>query len=454
MKEPAEERHDGNTQSVLSNRFPLRFLLVSLGCSLLLIGNTLPWPCSPSPDPWPDCYPLIIHDASAALFTAFLVIGILLIALTINLSGSPSDFIVWLILLLVPYLLFIARLRPDTFSGKMYFPLVDVNQDLGGPSFFVMPVSLIVAWLALRPKAFHKKLRKLATISLLALLSLTVYFLVLMGNRSYQITVSSFIEHQGILRTGPLLILAGGIFLLGAEYGGIRRDRKRAVGREGTARVTATHPQQVNKVGFWSALLASASPIMLIVLSLFAIYSPVERRYDVGVYYLFSFFTEGFILLLPISFIVLMACICYYAPPGKKIWARVGLFFAIVFTLVDAIITLSIPPQLYERLATSFPILQRYGALGFLSFAFVSLALLFILPVFNKGGIEVVIRWCFIILGMLTFAGGLDYLLTSARIPVLAGFTSLIGEYLVFPVAMALIAVVFRRAEGEGVERN
>jgi len=375
----------------------------------------------------------------------------------VNLLRSPLDTLSWFSIWLMVYLLFVARLRPDPFVGRMYFPLVSVNEHLGGPSFFVMPNSLLASWLALRPAALQRKWRPLAIIVLLMLISLTAYFLVLMGNRPFKVTVASFVEQEGILGTGPLLILAGGVVLLGAEYVGTRRDRTRAAAREGATRRTATGPRRVNKVGFWSALLASASSVTGIVLSLFEAYSPVMQRYDQGVYSLIEGLKAGAAVLIPISFVVLMACISRSAPPEKKIWARVGLLLAVVYAfmhLVNAYLYLLFSrssPQVYGRVATSYPILLSLGAM---SFAFLSLALLLALPVFRRGGIERVVRWCFVLLVLLECVSGLGYLLSSARLPILAMLPNLIAQSVVFPVAMALVAVAFRRRESQDERRG
>jgi hypothetical protein len=455
MKEPAEDRHNGDTSSVLSDRIPFRAILAWLGCFLLLRGNALAWPCLPAAQSWPDCYPLTILFVSAAQLTIFLAIGILLIALAVNLLRSPLDLVYWLVLLLVPYWLFVARLRPEpVFGGRL--PLVRVNQQLSGPSSVVMPMSLIVSWLALRPRSLRRKWRLLATVLLLVLLFLTAFFLVLMGNRPYQVTIPSFVEHAGILGTGPLLILAGGVLLLGAEYVGHARERTRAVTAEKVIGATTAKPKRANDVGFWSALFASPSSIMVVVTSLFGVSSGMQG-YDVGTYYLTSGLRAGAILLLAICFVVLIASICHYAAAEKKTWTRVGLVSAIAYAVtygVNAYLYSSIwrmSPQVYGRLATSLPILRRFGALGALSLPFASLALLLTLPVLRRGGLEQVIRWCIVGIGVLTVINGLGYLLSGVHVPALSVLAGAIAQSVLFPVAMALFATVFRCRESASV---
>jgi hypothetical protein len=382
----------------------------------------------------------------------FIATGIVLIVLAVNLPSQPWDYTCWLATLLIPYVLFVARLRPDSFIGEAYFPLANVNRELGGPSSFVMPVGLAAVWLALRPRPLQRKWRILVTLAFLALLSLTGYFLVYMGNRPFQVTVSAFVDRAGIVRTGPLLILAGGVLLLGAEYvveGG--RQTRRAVAHARSFVATATEQKRTHSVGFWSAAVACASTILPFAISLLGSGSPMSGPYDAAVSRLMDALRVAIAILPPVSFAALMASICQYAPPERKVWSRVGLVFAIAYLLLSATSTYAYSPtsrisrQLYERIAESLPILHRFATFGVLRFAFVSLALLLALPTFHRGGIELAIRWCSAIIGVLTLLNGAGYLLTNDLIPTLSLITYAVAQYVAFPVAMALIAVLFGR---------
>jgi hypothetical protein len=451
MSETANGKPDAITLNAPNYRIPIRIVLVTLGCFLLLRGNTLPWPCLPPPEAYSYCSPLLIDAASAAQLTLLLVTGCLLIALAVNLLFTPMDFVLWLVLLAIPYVLMVARLRPLVFLDQvaMYTPLVGVNDKLSGPSYLVMPLSLLAAWLTLRPRSLHKKWRSLAIIVLWAVSALTVYFLVLMGNRPYQVTVATFVQRQGLLSTGPLLILAGATFLLGAEYLASGRERMRvAAPKTGSAAAT----QRVNALGFWSALVALVSSVLPILTSLTLDRTPLMDRYDAGVYFLVNALRAGVSLLLPISVVVLMVSLCLSAARAKRIWPQVGLVFALVYAIMQvAAAFLQFVPstgafELYRRLLTIFPFLSRYDSYATLTFAFLCLACLFSLPVFNKRGLELAVRWCFVTMAGLTVISGMAYLLTNDRIPMLTITLVPLAEYIVFPVAMALVAAVFRSA--------
>lgn len=73
------------------------------------------------------------------------------------------------------------------------------------------------------------------------------------------------------------------------------------------------------------------------------------------------------------------------------------------------------------------------------------LAALFALPVLAKGRIELVIRCCFAINAVFTILGGVAYVVSSNPLPVLV-LASLGIWAVAFPIATALLAVLFRRA--------
>jgi hypothetical protein len=453
MSETANGKPDAITLHAPNYRIPVRILLVTLGSFLLLRGNTLPWPCLPPPEAYSYCSPLLIDAASAAQLTLLLVTGCLLIALAVNLLFTPMDFVLWLVLLAIPYVLMVARLRPFVWLEQVatYTPLVGVNDKLSGPSYLMMPLCLLATWLTLRPRSLHSKWRWPAIIVLWVVVALTVYFLVLMGNRPYQITVAAFVQRQGLLSTGPLLILAGAIFLLGAEYLASGGERMRVAAPK-TGRAAATH--RVNALGFWSALVALVSSALPILVFLIMDRTPLVKRYDAGVDFLVNALRAGLALLLPISVAMLMVSVCRWASRAKRIWPQVGLVFALVYAVMQVTVAfLQFVPsigafELYRRLLTIFPFLSRYDSYATLTFAFLCLACLFTLPVFNKRGLDRAVRWCFVIMAGLTVIGGGASLLTNDRIPTLALFLIPIAEYIVFPVAMTLVAAVFRGARG------
>jgi hypothetical protein len=369
---------------------------------------------------------------------------------------GPWSYIPWLLLLPLPYFVFVARLRSEPiFDSTFHFPLAEVNQHLGGPSSVVMPICLIASWLALRPEALRRKWRLVATVVLVVLLLLTVYFLWSMGHRPYQPTVSSFVRAAGVLRTGPLLILAGAVLLLGSEYaaGGLVRRRE---GGPGEAKVAVPAPTRRYRVGFWSAVVACACSILPTLLMLFEQSASSMGRYDSALFALTGALEEGARYLLPVSVVVLVASICYYTPPGKTVWARMGLFFAVVYALTSVgLSVVSESYDLYKQVLESLPFLGKWGGLGAASWVFLGIALLLLLPVFVGGRIQSAVRWCFVVFALLVASSALGYLLSAERIALVPSLLGAIAEWLVFPVAMALVAVSFQRlGSGNGLKSD
>jgi hypothetical protein len=183
---------------------------------------------------------------------------------------------------------------------------------------------------------------------------------------------------------------------------------------------------------------------------LFDSYSLSMQRPDASVLILFSVLRRSAALLLPVSFVVLMASLFHRASPRNRIWARLALSSTVVHVLIIAAnyflysYVARVSPDLYRSATTSLPVLRRYGAVDALGFTFVSLALLLTWPIFHRGGIEMAIRCCFVLISVLTVASGLGYVLTTDRVPALS-VLSLVAHYLIFPLTMAFVAAALKR---------
>ena len=435
-----------------------RVILTYLGYILLLIGNTLPWPCR-SGMFTPDCTVLKTYNLEESIIGILLVVGLLLIPLAVNLLKYPLNFIAWLSFWLFIYLLIIARLFYWSFADY-WFQLIDVNRNLIGPTYLIFPVSLIAIWLSVRPKAIQKRWKVGVAICLVVLILLTSYFFVLSGHRIYQDNLlESPFPDGNILGAGPLLILLGAVFLLTSEFVEMRRDMNKADTEKATkVQAASIKPKKAHNIGYWSAIIVTVSSILpTIFILVWGFALPTHQsNYDVNL--LFNCLYGGISLLLPLSFIVLMVSITNYAPSEKKVWTRIGLFLAIMYAITGACnfylntIAIRSYPQIHSLLMTTFPILTRSEARSALSFALVGLAGLFILPVFHRGGIELAIRWCFAIIGVATAISCFGFVLSNNRGPELATLPILGAQFIIFPVATTLLAVVFRRAEKMGLE--
>ncbi|MCR4391520.1 MAG: hypothetical protein NUV94_01785 [Candidatus Acetothermia bacterium] len=199
-------------------------------------------------------------------------------------------------------------------------------------------------------------------------------------------------------------------------------------------------PRIVLKIGFWSAIFTTAWIIVFdIAIALGA--SGVPTR-SVAV---------GASLLLALSFIVLMASIHSYASQEKKVLSQIGLSFAIVYAALliwNYYLQLTVVhtnPHLYAWLTMDFTPDTAFWSLETIGYTLMGLAALFALPIFARGRIERVIRGCFVANAVFTVLGGIGYVLSNNPLHVLV-LASLAVWAIAFPLATALLAVVFKRA--------
>ena len=206
-----------------------------LGCILLLIGNSLPWPCIALDAR--DCSVLITFNLNDSWYGILLVAALLLIPLEVNLLKSPLNYVCWFSFWLLIFLLIGPSLYPVTIDSKVWFylPLVTINHNMAGPSSLVMPLSLITLWLVIRPKNLQMVWRFGTIVGLVVLMLLTGFFFISLGQsvNRFALSPSPFPE-MGIFGSGPLLILIGGVLLLGSVFFEMRRDRKKAAPEEAT----------------------------------------------------------------------------------------------------------------------------------------------------------------------------------------------------------------------------
>lgn len=196
----------------------------------------------------------------------------------------------------------------------------------------------------------------------------------------------------------------------------------------------------VHQIGFWSALLTTAWIIIFNIAIALGVAGVPTRSVAVGSS-----------LLLAFSFIAVMVSIHNYAPPERKIWSQIGLSFVIVYAALltwNYYLQLTVVrnnPQLYEWLTMDFTPDTAFWSLETVGYTLMGLATLFALPVFNGGGIERAIRWCFGINAVFTVLGSIGYILSGNPLHGLV-LASLGVWAIAFPVATALIAVIFKRA--------
>jgi hypothetical protein len=202
----------------------------------------------------------------------------------------------------------------------------------------------------------------------------------------------------------------------------------------------STIPQVVLQIGFWSALLTTAFILIFnIAIALGASGAPTRSL------------AVGASLLLALSFVVLMSSIHSYAPQEKKVWSQIALSFATVYAALliwNYYLQLTVVrtnPLLYSWLTMEFTSDTAFWSLESIGYSLMGLAGLFALPVLAKGRIELVIRWCFALNAGFTTLGSIGYVMSGNPLHVLV-LASLGIWAIAFPIATALLAVVFRRA--------
>jgi hypothetical protein len=203
----------------------------------------------------------------------------------------------------------------------------------------------------------------------------------------------------------------------------------------------STIPQVVFQISFWAALLTTVWILIFnVAIALGAAGAPTRSL------------AVGASLLLALTFVVLMVGLHHYAPQEKKIWSQIGLSFAILYAallLWNYYLQLTVVrtnPFLYSWLTMDFTSETAFWALESIGYALMGLAALFALPVLAQGRIELVIRWCFAVNAVFTILGSIGYILSGNPLHILV-LISLGIWAIAFPIATALLAVMFRRAQ-------
>jgi len=228
--------------------------------------------------------------------------------------------------------------------------------------------------------------------------------------------------------------------------------------RQNPARKTSTARQTAIALGFWSAVFASVFTIAFVVLAIVTVLVfPLKSWSGIQNY------AENFNLiemanyipatLLAPTVVILMACILSITPETKRVYSLIALAFASVYAAI-------IPTNYYLQLFVVRLNLQSgtldglsllaqpnlhsvFFALETIGYAFLSLATLFVSPVFSGGKLESWIRRLFIVSGAL---GILGVIVAPFDQPYLI-FAGLGIWSLAFPISTILLSIFFRRAQ-------
>jgi hypothetical protein len=199
----------------------------------------------------------------------------------------------------------------------------------------------------------------------------------------------------------------------------------------------------INRLGFWSALLAAVSATVFSVMALLEMVDAIPQLLGVRLIYASS-------LLLAVTVVVMMSSIHHTVSGDQRVWSFTGVIFAVLYASqvsVMYIVQLFVFLPKAQRgtlseservlLADTFgTFLQAVDGLGYL---FLGLATLAIAPVFTGDRLARWIRRFFVANGIITVPVFLTYFVDPGFLP-LAGLW--VGAV---PVSTFLVAVSFRR---------
>jgi len=213
----------------------------------------------------------------------------------------------------------------------------------------------------------------------------------------------------------------------------------------------------VNRIGFWSAILTTVWTIWFIVA--FGYYmSSLPSKWPGIEAFAASFEPIPYIawvipcLLLVLTFPVMVSCIHYYAPDDKKIWSLLGLVFAVMYGAVLSTNYWLLLTVVRESILSGYTEGLEWFVIGSphsitntiegIGYGFMGLAAIFVSQIFSGDKLERWLRWLFIVNGVAGIAG---VILGGLGI-IMATMVSLAVWCVTFPVATAMVAVLFKRA--------
>jgi hypothetical protein len=201
---------------------------------------------------------------------------------------------------------------------------------------------------------------------------------------------------------------------------------------KGMAQTDPANKNYVYELGLWSAVVAT---ILVTIAGITATASIQPFATIIG-------------FLLTPTFLVVMACIHCYASESKKVFSLVGLSFAIIYA---TLISLNYFIQLTFVNQSTFDVSifsmtnpqSMMWVIEVLGYFFMGLATLFAAPVFGSGRVEKIIKWLFIVNGILGIGALLGY---GMNVPLEIMLGGLIVWDIVMPVSTALLAYLFWNA--------
>ena len=172
--------------------------------------------------------------------------------------------------------------------------------------------------------------------------------------------------------------------------------------------------KSVNKLGYWSAVLASVFSVAYVIGQLAEWFGLMGSgggpENDSTWYGLVILLVPS--LFLGVSFVVMMGCVHRHAPADRRIWSQTGLVFATMYgTLIcmNYFVQLTlVAPALYRSDVSDsvrpflFNVFNSFTySVDLLGYSFMSLSTLFAAFVFIGSGLQKTVRWFLVANGLI-----------------------------------------------------
>jgi hypothetical protein len=200
----------------------------------------------------------------------------------------------------------------------------------------------------------------------------------------------------------------------------------------------------INRVGFWTALLAFTATIAYVVVQLLQIYAAIDYPWDERLIY-------GTSLCIVIPFTLAMLAFHYVTPQERRFWSHAALIFSVfyaVFVTANYVVQLAtVIPSTLKGAAEDIQVLRQtpqsmfwdFDAIGYI---FMGLAMLAAVPALDNSGFHKWLRLAFLANAVVTPAIAMVYFYPhfSYRLLIL-GYPWAVTA----PLAMLMLAINFRR---------
>ena len=208
----------------------------------------------------------------------------------------------------------------------------------------------------------------------------------------------------------------------------------------------------VANIGFWSAIVAfvgAVGYILSVPLQIFNVLSPLQD----------SILAFASSLIIATPFLLAMLALHYSVSEEHKFWTHAAVVFAVIYATYN---TLNYVVQLTTVIPAgySWTFDNQQGTVGPLSllnqtphslfwdvdglgYIFLNLATLFAFPVFKKRGLQSLVRWFFLVNGLITPLFAITYFYPTYSVPIL-----MLGGLpwaITVPGCLLLLALFFKR---------